>query len=213
MSGDEDQTFEVESLELLRHAIADGDQAAWAGFQQCLEETVLTWLYEHPSREAACRWRCEKDLVAQAFERFRQATGQAQVAFETPAGMLVSLRASLHGAILDTLRISLRRRAVSLPGSGEADQPQMEDRAASLQVWEVLQSLLPNARERRLAFLLYHCGLSPREIVRCCPLEWNDLQEVSHLRRTILERLLRQANQLALPAQAPGTLRTTEVLF
>lgn len=206
MSSDEDQTFEVESLELLRRAMADGDQAAWAGFQQSLEETVLSWLHEHPSRAAACRWRCEKDLVAQAFVRFRQAAAQAQVAFETPAAMLVYLRANLHGAILDTLRTSFRRREVSLPRSGEASQPQMEDQAASLQIWEVLQSMLPNARERRLAYLLYHCGLSPREIVRCCPQEWHDLQEVSHLRCTILERLLRQANQLALTTQAPGTL-------
>lgn len=35
------------------------------------EETVLTWLHEHPSREAACRGMCEKHLVTQAFERFR----------------------------------------------------------------------------------------------------------------------------------------------
>ncbi len=54
MRGDGDETFEVYSLQLLRRAIAHDDQDAWAGFQQCLEETVLTWLHEHPGKEAAC---------------------------------------------------------------------------------------------------------------------------------------------------------------
>jgi len=86
---DGDETFEVYSLGLLRRAIARGDQDAWAGFTQCLEETVLTWLHEHPSRGAACRGLCENHLVGQAFERFRQAAVQAQMAFETQAAMLV----------------------------------------------------------------------------------------------------------------------------
>ena len=68
MRGDGDETFEMSSLALLHHAIAHGDQEAWARFQQCLEETVVTWLHEHPSREAACRELCEKDVVAQTFE-------------------------------------------------------------------------------------------------------------------------------------------------
>jgi len=112
---DGDKTFEVSSLELLRSAIAHDDQDAWAGFQRCLEETVLTWLHEHPSRVAACHGPCEKHLVVQAFERFRQATGQAQMAFETLAGALVYLRASLHGVILDTLRTLSRPGEVSRP--------------------------------------------------------------------------------------------------
>jgi hypothetical protein len=79
----------------------------------------------------------------------------------------------------------------------------MEDHPTSLEVWNRLQVLLISERERRLAYLLYHCGLSPREIVRCCPQEWNDVQEIYRLRHTILERLLRNADQLALAAH-PG---------
>ena len=104
MRGDGDETFKVSSLQLLRGAIAHGDQDAWAEFQRCLEEIVLTWLHTHPGREAACRGMCEKHLVTQAFERFRQGAIQAQMAFETLDGVLVYLRASLQGVILDTLR-------------------------------------------------------------------------------------------------------------
>ena len=193
-------------LELLCRAMVQGDEAAWAGVEQCLGEVVRGWLHSHPCREAACRWQSEEDSVALAFERFRQAAVQQQLVFRTLGEALVYLRASLHGAILDRLRASSRPKEVSLPEPGEAGEPQVEDRAAGLQVWEVLQRLLPNAREQRLAYLLYHCGLLPREIVRFCPQEWNEIQEIYHLRHNILERVLRNANQFALTAQSPRTL-------
>ena len=196
MRCDRDETFEVYSLELLRHAIAHGDQDAWAGFQQRLEETVLTWLHEHPSRGAACRGLCEKHLVAQAFEQFRQAAVQAQMAFETLPEVLIYLRASLNGAILDTLRTLSQPREVSRPVPGQAGEPSVEDQIDSNEIWEVLQTLLPSARERRLAYLLYHCGLGPREILHFCPQEWSDVQEIYRLWRNIVERLLHHANSI-----------------
>ncbi len=64
------------------------------------------------------------------------------------------------------------------------------------ELWEVLQTMLPGQREQRLAYLLYHCGLKPREIVRFCPQEWSDVQEIYHLRRSILERLMHNVDQL-----------------
>jgi hypothetical protein len=187
----------------LRRAIAHSDQDAWAEFQQCLEETVLTWLHEHPSREAACRGLSEKHVVIHAFERFRQAAVQAQMAFETPAGILVYLQASLNGVILDTLRTLSRPKEVSMLVPGLAGEPRMEDQIDSNEIWEVLQTLLPSARERRLAYLLYHCGLGPKEIVHCCPQEWSDVQEIYRLRRTIVERLLHHADSILLLTQSP----------
>ena len=180
-------------LELLCRAIMQGDEAAWAGVQQCLGEVVRGWLHVHPYREAACRWQSEEDYVALAFERFWQATVKQQVIFRTLSGALVYLRASLHGAILDTLRVSSRSREISLPLAQELS---VEDQANSTEVWEILHTILPSEREQRLAYLLYHCGLKPREIVRFLPQEWNDVQEIYRLRRNILERLLRNANQL-----------------
>jgi DNA-directed RNA polymerase specialized sigma24 family protein len=182
-------------LELLRRAMVQGDQAAWTGFQQCFGELVLDWLRWHPRREAACHLEREETYVARAFERFWQASVQQQRVFRTLEETLAYLRASLHGGILDRLRTSSRPGEASLPEPAQAGKPSVEERAASLQLWQVLQSLLPDAREQRLAYLLYHCGLLPREIVRYCPREWNDVQEIYRLRRNILERLLLNANQ------------------
>ncbi len=191
-----ERSNEAYGLELLHRALVQGDQDAWAGVQRCLSELVRGWLYSHPRREAALRWQSEEDYVALAFERFWQATVQQQVAFRTLAGALAYLRASLNGAILDTLRTYARSREVPLPEPGAPGEPSFEDRTNSGELWEILQRMLPSEREQRLAYLLYHCGLKPREIVRFCPQEWNDVQEIYRLRRNILERLQRQMDQL-----------------
>lgn len=131
---------DVYGLELLHRAIMQGDQAAWAGLQQCLGEIVRGWLRCHPSRDAACCWESEENYVALAFERFWQATVQQRVAFGTFAGALAYLRASLHGALLDTLRAYSRPKEVSLPEAGEAGEPYREDQTDSSEVWEILQT-------------------------------------------------------------------------
>lgn len=182
--------------ELLHQALVQGSQDAWAELQQCLGETVRRWLHTHPSKEAACRWESEEHYVGLAFERFRQAAIEGQVAFETQPSALIYLRASLNGTILDTLRSYSRPRAVLVPLPGAPSRPYVEDRNTSLELWEILQRALPSEREQQLAYLLYHCGLGPREIVQFCPQEWNDVQEIYRLRRNILERLLRQTDQL-----------------
>jgi hypothetical protein len=158
---------------------------------------VRGWLHHHPSREAASRLESEENYVAQAFERFWQATTLThQVEFRTLAAALQCLRASLNGAILDTLRAYSRPREVSLPGPGEPGEPKVEDKTDGSEVWEILKALLPNVHEQRVAYLLFHCGLKPREIVRFCPQEFGDIREIYRLRRNILERRLRKTDQL-----------------
>jgi len=181
-------------LELLRRATFQGDQEAWAWVQHCFGGMVRGWLRSHPRRGVACSLESEENYVAQTFERFWQATAFNQrVEFSTLAAALQYLRASLNGAILDMLRAYARPKEVSLPRPGE---PLVEDNTDNSEVWESLQIILSNPREQRLAYLLFHCGFKPREIVRFCPQEWSDVQEIYRLRRNIMERLLRNADHL-----------------
>lgn len=184
MKQDVGERLEISQLEWWRRAQTDGDLQAWAAFQQGLQETVLSWFHDHPRREAACRLHSERHFVALAFERLRQAVVQRQVACETFSEMLVYLRASLNGAILETLRDSKR------PGAVSSIWPDGEGRTVRSELWDRLQARLPNQREQRLAYLLYSCGLEPAEIVRGSPQEWSDVQEVARLRRSILARLM-----------------------
>ncbi len=185
MRQDVGETLAVSRLEVLRRASTQGDLQAWATFQQGLEETVLIWLHDHPGSQAACRLHGERHFVAQAFERFWHFVVQEQVTCETLYEVLLYLRASLNGAILDALRVSSGPRGVS------SSRPDVEEHLDSNEVWDRLQALLSSERERRLAYLLYHCGLTPAEIVRGSPQEWSDVQEVARLRRIILARLMR----------------------
>jgi len=185
MRQDVSKTLEVVHLELLRQVSTHGDLEAWAAFQQGLEETVQAWFHDHPNREAACRLQSERYFVAQAFERFWQTVVQRQVDCETFSEVWGYLRASLNGAILETLRASRRPGAVSSPW------PTVEDSPDKSEVWDRLQALLSNERQRRLAYLLYHCGLEPAEIVRGSPQEWSDVHEVARLRRSIFGRLMK----------------------
>jgi len=75
-------------------------------------------------------------------------------------------------------------------------EPRLKNQIDSNAAWEALQALQLSEREQRLAYLLYHCGLGPREIVRLCPQDWSDVQEIYRLRCNILQRVLRNTNQL-----------------
>jgi hypothetical protein len=184
-------------FELLCRATIQGDQEARVWMQRCYGGMVLDWLYCHPCSTAACRLESEANFVARAFERFWVATALTQnVEFTTLAAALQYLRACLNGAILNTLRIYALSRELLLPEAGEPRKPHVEETTESSEVWEILQTMLPDEREKRLAYLSFHCGLGPREIMRFCPREFSDLHEIYHLRRSIMEQVLCNDDQL-----------------
>jgi hypothetical protein len=183
---------ETYGLELIRRATVQGDPEAWALMQHCFSGLVFGWLRSHPNREAACRLENEENYVAQAFERFWQATTSSQkIEFRTLAVAFRYLRLSLNSVILDTLRMHARSKEESLP-----EPNKIEDDYKTHGLWEFVNGLLPNERERRLAYLLYRCELKPREIVRFSSDEFSDINEIYRLRQSISERLLRNADQL-----------------
>ena len=99
------------------------------------------------------------------------------------------MRASLNGVMLDALRTHTQFSVKLLPGSVEVGEPTEKTYKGSQAEWERICKLLPTEREQRVAYLLFNCGLQPEEIVRLCPQEFNSLQEISCMRRTIIERL------------------------
>jgi hypothetical protein len=185
------------AVELVQRATVQADHEAWAYMQRCFSGFLLACLYRHPSRETACRLESEENYVAQAFERFWQATRSTQrLEFHSLAAALQYLRMSLNAAIVDTLRTFSRPKEISLPEPGDPGEPFIEDVTSTSEVWEILQAMLPGKREQRVAYLLFHCGLKPREIMRYCPRQFSDIREIYRLRRCILERFLRNADQL-----------------
>ncbi len=188
---------DVYGLELFRRALHEYDPFAWEIIQQRFNDMMLKWMRSHPLRKAACSYDSEENYAAQAFTRFWQATiGNEQIQFGSLAAVLRYLRASLNGIILDTLRAYSRPREISLPEPGTPGEPFGEDLDDGYEVWEVVGSILTDERQQRVAYLIYHCGLKPREIIQFCSQEFSDIHEIYHLRRSIFERLQRNADYI-----------------
>ena len=173
--------------ELLFRAILQGDQGAWKAVQQCLAETMRGWLNRHPKREEACRLHSEETYITQAFARFHQAAILQQVEFNQLPSALQYLRVSLNSALLDALRASSRTLATLLPKR----KPCKSVMSTTVsEFWEVLEKMPLDNREQRLAYLLFHCGLGPKDIISAFPEESYGMHEISVLRCTIIEQLL-----------------------
>lgn len=188
------------ALEIFHRAMSMQEVRAWEILQQCFSSVILGWLRRHTRRERAYALDSEENYVAQVFTRFWQASmNNPRLHFATLAAALNYLRASLNGAIMDTLRIYNRPNEVPLPDPGDehySGEPVAEDPEVSDELWEAVRSFLNDGRERRLAYLYFHCGLKAREIIQFCPHEFNDVQEIYRLRHNIFKRLSRHADQL-----------------
>jgi hypothetical protein len=185
------------SVELFRRALIQRDALAWEIVQQRFNELMLRWMRSHPMREVASRFDSEENYVAQAFTRFWQATAVNQkVEFRSLAAVLRYLRATLNGTIYDTLRAYSRAREMPLPESGEIGELIAREQDDGRELWEVIKSLIADKRQQRVAYLLFHCRLKPREIVHYCSEEFSDVQEIYRLRCNIFARLLRNANYI-----------------
>ena len=190
----ENELTESCSTELPRHVIIQDDHQARVEFEQRFGKTMRGWMHRHPLWETACQYGSEDYYMGLAFERLQQPGIRQLMALGTPAEVLACFCVSLNGVILEELRSHKRPEAVSEPVKSllHTEIPQ--------QFWERLQRLLPDVRDQRLLYLLYHCGLQPAEIVRLYPQEWSDLQEVMRLRAIILRRLLAELPLIAAEA-------------
>jgi hypothetical protein len=178
-------------LELLHRARVQHDDVALGALRQCFSEVARDWIRHHPKHEVMSRLGSEEYYLAQAFERFWQVVVQQGPAFSTLATALRYLQASLNGILLDTLRANSPLNQVSLPELDDAGEPVMQSHTNREELWETIQRMLPDEREQRAAYLLFHYGLQPEEIVRDYQQEFSDVQEIVRLRRNIIARLVR----------------------
>jgi hypothetical protein len=164
--------------------------------QNCLREVVLKWFCLHPKKEEAYQFEKEEYYLVQTFERFWQTTiTHDELEYNTLVDVLRCLQATLNAVIMDTVRIYCRSKESVEPT--DPGKPVAAISASSDEVWKKVSDLLAGKHERRLAYLLFHCGLKPKEIVSFYPQEFNDVAEISRLRHYIIGQvLLNQINAL-----------------
>ena len=183
-------------LEILRRAVVLRSNEAWTVIVHMFSDNVRLWLTRHAHREAALRHEIEQNYVDDAFRRFWQAVTDQKLSFSSLGSALCYLRLCLHCAIMDTLRTYVRSNLETIPDHGYPNEPQVEDRYDENELWETISNVLPGERERRVAYLHFHCNLKPREIVRYCPGEFQGEKEIYRLKRNIMERIARNADKI-----------------
>jgi hypothetical protein len=183
-------------LEILRRAIVQQVDLAWSMVQQCFGQAVRIWLHSHPSSDIALLHDTEENYTAQTFSRFWYAMRAQKLEFATLSSALCYLHATLNGIIMDTTRVHFRSVEVPLPDPGFPNEPVAEESQDGRVLWESIQSLIPDKAERRLIYLLYFCGLKPREIVSRLPNEFADVKTIYRLNQNIIDRLRRNRDQL-----------------
>lgn len=185
-------------LEIFQRAVQGRDEAAWAVLQLQFDESLRLWMGRHPNREAALRYEDEKGYTNDAFRRFWQAVSDQRLVFSTLAGALSYLHLCLNCAIMDTLRAYSRPKEEPIPDYGQSnlDEPPIEDLYHENDLWDIVQNILPGEKEKRVAYLHFHCNLKPREIIRYCPGEFSGEDEIYRLKRNIVERILRNVDKI-----------------
>ncbi len=179
-----------DQLDMFRRALTQCDRYAQEYIQHHFSAVVLDWLRCHSSAALACRLNSEEHYVNQAFTYFWQMSLQHQeLEVRSVACALLYLRASLNGAILDALRSSYRPQESLVLETASTGVSFVDSHSSGQEVWEIVQGKISDVREQRLAYLLFHCGLKPGEIVRSCPQEFSDVREISLLRLKIMNRL------------------------
>jgi hypothetical protein len=186
-----DSSTDEYCVDLLKLAAQDNPQI-WEIVQQSLRETVREWMELHPSRTVSSD--SEENYVAQAIAKFSETVACKQIRFQHSSDVLKYLQASLNGVILDSLRsYNTPLREIAPPPNDTAESAAAQ--SDNGEVWETLSKLLSDVREQRMTYLLFHCGLTPQDIVHTFPEKFHDVHEIALLRRTIIRRMLDYVDQ------------------
>lgn len=184
-------------LEIFYRALKRQNEQAGELLMRTLRGMVIGWLRSYSRYDSAIRYESEDNYVVEAFARMWNAWHDQPTNFETLGAALYYLKLCLLRAVQDTLRFYEKQMAeLPDPGTGSPDEPVADEEDDGHELWEVLLSFLPTEREKELAYLLYHCNLKPREIMKRCPGKYKTVQEIYHLHRNITDRLERNKDQI-----------------
>lgn len=195
-------------LELFRRAITARDEQAWNAIYAQYTDSVRRWLGA---------WPGELDEgVAAAFERFWQALDSEKFArFGSLPAVLQYLKMCACSARLDRARAT-RSSAndepldaiYNLPATDNVEEA-VTGHLEAWEFWHVVRDCLADERDRRVVYLSYVIGLSPRDICARHAAEFPDVTEVYRLKRNALDRLRRAPTMGAFvdaePSAAPKT--------
>ena len=182
-------------FELLRRALADGLSDAFTRVYQIYERQVLIWVHSHSG--FARSGESADYFVSTAWSAFYFALrGPKFDSFPSLPQVLAYLKLCVHTAIAQYLRD--QEPVPTMPielAPNVAHLPDLGMRIAATELWQQIEQLLIDPRDRLLARCAFVEDLKPRQIVKAYPTHWKDERDVSvELYR--IRRLLRNDSEL-----------------
>jgi len=188
----EDASKDLEAHGLFRRALVFRDEDAWRTLYARYANLVGMWVRRHsafPRCGEPVEW-----LVNRAFERMWVAVDEDKFArFPDVASLLRYLQMCAHSAVVDSAR--RRDHAVlteALTHEASVD-PETEAvlRMERAELWEAVQSVLIEERERVLVHEAFVNGAPPRKIYERRRDLFDSVESIYALKRTVLNRLRR----------------------
>jgi len=180
-------------LELLRRAIVERDQAAWAAVVGQYRGMVLSW--QRRGYGTAMQHEDDDHWVNRTFERFWLAVGPDRFAsFPSLATLLQYLKQCAVTALLDEARQGARRRldeAIAVPSAPADPEPLTIGALAQRDLWELIVAETQDDAERLIAHESFILALKPSEIRERHPQHFVSTDEVYRIKRNLLDRLRR----------------------
>ena len=178
-------------LELFQRVLRYHDERAKEQWQYLLSVTMLDWMSRHPYKEKAYGYQPATYYVEKAFERFwRISIPDHNIESSTITSILQHLQVCLNAVIIDRLRVHALLKRVSLTEATDYREVTPGAFGIGSKVRKNIQYILAQTHDQRLAYLLFHCGLKPEEVVKTYPQEFGDIQHVTHLRHKLIEQML-----------------------
>ncbi|MEM8531611.1 MAG: hypothetical protein AAGF95_12260 [Chloroflexota bacterium] len=166
-------------FELFRRALGAANSEALTFIYQIYQRQVLSWVYSHGSFSQTGE---DAEFFAyQALTNFYFALRGDRIERFTSLPQVMSyLKACVHTSVMQYRRdqkVDMNRSIDGIPE--QALLPDLNIRLNMEELWQHIETLLPDPRDQMLARYTLIQGLRPREIVRDFPDLWQSEREIS----------------------------------
>ncbi|MCB0063394.1 MAG: sigma-70 family RNA polymerase sigma factor [Caldilineaceae bacterium] len=184
-------------FELMRRAFVERDDAAWDKVYAQYQGLVTGWIVAHP-QFAATDEESAYFLNAVFTSMWKSCTPERFSRFPDLPALLAYLKSCVHTNIAN----HLRKRRVPVATMHEESTDVMAahgmaggvlDKLARAELWQLLDTLLHNDKERLITDLYFIQGLKPRTIYEQAAAHFASIQEVYRVKQNLMERLSRNA--------------------
>lgn len=191
-------------FEMFRRAIVEKSEHCWALIYQQYERLVCEWIFEIVSDTQMLGAETPGSLVAKTFTNFWRAFDHSKLEKAAAFAPILSyLKSCAVTTVLQAKRAQRSkkpelelddngsRESFSSLHSGQQSGQIVEESEFARKLWEIVEGVCRNEQERVVAWLSFVSDCTPDKIRTIHPGMFADSKEISEIRRSLKNRLLR----------------------